>query len=347
MSITGFNFKTKYKSSIPTTSLQNFNNVKINYDLFYHLLMFRTHSFNPLQDELLKYIEEYIIKNCNNVIIEYDTYGNLYVTKGIATHYNCVVAHVDINQDEIENVSIIKHNDFIFGFDDDNKVQCGLGFDDKVGVYFNLHCLLNFENIKAVFTKDEEVGCIGTSHLDLTFFENVNFLLQLDRNSYANDISHSTNGIKTVTKNFQKCINFILKKYNYEWQRCIYTDVGEISQATNLCAVNISCGYFNEHCENEVLSINHFINAINFAVEILQTVKKQHKHFNSFPVAKNSKKEVLDFDYFLHGLTHDIYDETKENHHLNFYCKECQNDDVSFNPKKDNWQCNWCFKEIE
>lgn len=267
-------------------------NIDIDWNLLKNLLMFRTHS---MDEKALLLFSDYLTSYINsiaNALIEKDTEGNLYITKGKADFYPCVVAHTDINQDEIENVSIIQTSKFILGLNNDEGTQCGIGADDRCGIYFGLHCLKTMDNVKVLFTSDEEVGGYGAHACDLTFFEDVSFMIQLDRNSFSNDISYYTNGINVVSEEFVEASQSIVNKYHYIYTKCMYTDIGILAGNTGICAVNISCGYINEHYENEVISVPHFINAIGFADELINNLELKKWELFVEPEVYHLHKEI-------------------------------------------------------
>lgn len=248
--------------------------VRVDWKLLKKLLSFRTYSGDEkAQKEFSDFLCGYIF-SLGKISVEEDKSGNLYITKGESDLYPCIVAHQDINQDELEHVSIIQTSSYIFGFDNDEGKQCGLGFDDKCGVYFALYCLKTMDNIKVFLSTDEEWGCVGTKMADMTFFEDCSFLIQGDRNSWGNDVSLSTNGVDVVSKAFMSSASSILNKYNYSFVPCAYTDIGElVKQGCGVSSINFSIGYFNEHFEDEILSIPHFINAIAFGEEVIEKMR--------------------------------------------------------------------------
>ncbi len=120
--------------------------IKPNYERLKMLLDMRTYSKSPLQDKFISKLQEHF--NSLGATTTKDSYGNLYVVKGNAEFYPCVVAHTDINQEVRNNVSVMTAYPWIFGFDTDRAEQCGIGADDKVGVYFAIHMFDMFDNIK-------------------------------------------------------------------------------------------------------------------------------------------------------------------------------------------------------
>ena len=123
-----------------------------------------------------------------------DSNGNLLVTKGRATEYPCVVAHMDQVQDtHSKDFRAVETKDYILGFSLNNKQQEGLGADDKNGIWVALKCLQRYDNIKCAFFMGEEIGCVGSSAVDLSFFDDCRFVLQCDRRN-GNDLITSVMG---------------------------------------------------------------------------------------------------------------------------------------------------------
>lgn len=242
----------------------------MNVQFYKKLLSFRTYSKSETQIEFRDWLRVFLHKNFENIETKLDQYGNLYVEKGKADVVNCVVAHLDINQrTKSDNIYIANIGEWILGIDKDTGLQIGLGHDDKTGVYFAIKALSEFDNIKAFFPLDEEIGCVGSKNSDPTFFENVGFMVQLDRRG-SSDISNYTNGNDVVTKETEEEFKDILEKYNYKFCRCVATDVGYLVGIVDIQGVNISCGYYDEHSDKEVLSTIDYDNAERFALSILK-----------------------------------------------------------------------------
>ena len=256
----------------------------MNVKFYKKLLSFRTHSKSEVQIEFRNWLNEYILNNYDNVKTHLDEYGNLYVEKGSAETTNCVIAHLDINQrTKSENIEILKVDDWILGIDKDTGLQIGLGHDDKAGVYFALQALQKFKNLKLFFPLDEEIGCVGSKNCNPIFFENVGFMVQLDRRGYT-DISNYTNGNDVVTKETEKELEEVCTKYGYKFTRCISTDVGYLVGVLDIQGVNISCGYYDEHSDKEVLNIFDYDNAEAFALSVLQITNGKRYEIKQKPV---------------------------------------------------------------
>ena len=103
-------YNTKTLPDLPEVELVE----KIDYELYFTLLGFRSHSYSQTQNEFVDYLEDFCQKL--GATTTRDSYGSLYVTKGQADLYPCAVAHTDINQAVVENVRIYKNSKWIFGF---------------------------------------------------------------------------------------------------------------------------------------------------------------------------------------------------------------------------------------
>lgn len=254
----------------------------MNKKLYKKLVSFRSHSNTIVQIEFRNWLAEYILEHYENVFVEYDEYGNLYVTKNpdAVSTLNIVVAHLDINQKTYtDDFTVVEAGDFIVGMNNETGKQIGLGHDDKVGVYFALQALKRFRNIKCFFPLNEEIGLLGTKASDPEFFQDGGFFLQLDRRGYS-DISEFTNGHDTVTMSTKKEFAKILAKYNFHWTKTVSTDVGHLIQEHGIQGTNISCAYMNEHTEDETFNVLRYKTCEKFAMEILKlTDGKQYGMF--------------------------------------------------------------------
>jgi hypothetical protein len=104
------------------------NKIKIDWDLYYELLRRQSPSQTKYQEIYVNFLIDYLEKK-PGLTIERDSYGNIYVTKGKAELYPCVISHTDINQYYTPNLSIERNDKWIYGLDMDSGLQCGVGFD--------------------------------------------------------------------------------------------------------------------------------------------------------------------------------------------------------------------------
>jgi hypothetical protein len=225
----------------------------------------------------IEWIIEYVYRNIPGVEIDIDNTGNLFMIKGKSEYYPCIVAHTDTNQSLHDSVVLMQLNEVLFGWDGLNSCQVGAGFDDKVGILIALQCLKKFDVLKVFLPINEEVGYIGSSRVDMKWFNDVSYCIQPDRNSYKTDFITYTNGVDVCSKEFIEACRPMMNKYNYSEAQGIGTDIGELkSRGLKCSAVNVSCGYFKEHTDQEVCSIVALHNCLNFVTDLITTLGIEH-----------------------------------------------------------------------
>lgn len=202
---------------------------------------------------------------------EIDVEGNLYITKGKAELYPCIVAHLDTVHSFVPNYIITRVGNFILAIDGDTGEQVGTGCDDRVGITIALQMFQEHDNIKLFFPTNEEIGGIGSSNCNIDFFKDCCFLIQPDRNMYANkkDYINHTNGIDVTTAEFDVAISPYIKAHGYEEERGTFTDIGILlEKGAGCCAFNLSC-YLNAHTEQEVCFIPLYEDALNLVNDVI------------------------------------------------------------------------------
>jgi tripeptide aminopeptidase len=211
----------------------------------------QTTSYNTrlMNDYILKYVKE--LGGCK--VIKKD--GNIYVTKGKADIYPCVVAHTDTVHDIEKELHVIQVEDVLLSVNDKYE-RCGIGGDDKVGIFVALELLRNTSACKVAFFRDEEVGCVGSGLADMKFFDDVAFVLQCDRKGYedfVNEIFYS----KLYSDEFSNAIQGLLFKYGRVESDGGLTDVYQLTEnGLDVCVANLSCGYYDPHSDNEYIKIH-------------------------------------------------------------------------------------------
>ena len=221
-------------------------------------------------EAMLSFIREKL-KSIDATVQE-DGYGNIYVTKGVAKDYPCVIAHTDTVHSVLKDVSIYRNEDTIFSWDPIKRSQCGIGGDDKVGVYIALQLLEDINIIKAVFFRDEEIGSLG-SHYAMKnhkeWFNDCNFVLMSDRRGNS-DVITVSGGIIITSKEFLETCDPLFKKYNYKDTVGICTDVDVLTvHGIGVSCVNFSSGYWEPHSSREVVSISDVNVCYNLMYDII------------------------------------------------------------------------------
>ena len=221
--------------------------------------------------------------------------NNIYVTKGSPLHngYPCIVSHTDtvhaIVPDDQFKVGYDHDNRIIYGYNPVKRNFTGIGGDDKVGIYIALAAVRDFTSIKACFFRDEEIGCVGSGEADLSFFSDCMYILQCDRKGNK-DFVNRISSTPISSKSFQDDVAGIIKTYGYDFHDGGMTDVYKLTtRQVGVSTANMSCGYYNPHSSDELISVDDVDNTLRMVYEILWTLDKRYEHKVETPVYTTSK----------------------------------------------------------
>jgi tripeptide aminopeptidase len=210
--------------------------------------------------------------------VRQDKSGNLYITKGKAQSFPCVVAHLDSVHAIGSDLSILEYNGMLTGFNRNTMQQAGIGGDDKCGIYIALKCLEQFDNIKLAFFVDEERGCIGSGQADMLFFKDCKFVLQADRRGKSDFITNAS-GTDLSGADFQKAVQPYLTLYGFKKERGMMTDVMTLKEnGLAVACANVSCGYYRPHSKDEYIVIADVENTLNLFKSIIKNLKNVYPH---------------------------------------------------------------------
>ena len=139
-------------------------------------------------------MKSFVLDYVNDVelSIDFDDAGNLFITKGMADVYPCVAAHLDEIHTPCEKEVVI-YGDKIFTVDRQWK-RVGCGADDKNGLWIIINLLHTEPVLKvALFVQEERsgelAGCRGARACNLSFFDNVKYILECDRKGCSDVVS--------------------------------------------------------------------------------------------------------------------------------------------------------------
>lgn len=253
-------------------------------------------------EAMLAFIKEKLSKL--NVAVQEDDYGNIYVTKGTATTYPCIVAHTDTVHDIIPDISIYRNNDTIFAWNPEKRCQWGIGGDDKVGVYITLQLLEDIQVMKAVFFRDEEIGCLGSKYSIANhkgWYNDCGFVLMADRRGYSDAVTVS-GGVVISSSDFMADCDPLFEKYGYKDTIGLTTDVDSLTcGGIGISTINLSCGYYDPHTRQEIVSIEDVNVCYNLMYDIInEHGSKRYDYKANIPSYKStySKSGKTMNDYF-------------------------------------------------
>lgn len=208
-------------------------------------------------------------------VIEEDDFGNMFITKGVAKFYPGVTAHLD----EVHTTGvrrIVVDGDTIYGVDADG-CRAGMGADDKNGLWIILRLLHEQPVLKAALFVEEErttidgeviAGCRGSKACSLSMFDNVGYLLAVDRKGCSDVVISSKGGIRLTEQGFLPAAT--LEKYGYECCEGGRTDVTALKErGLSIPCCNISCGYYNAHTSEEYTLFSQLAHSLAFVEALI------------------------------------------------------------------------------
>ena len=226
--------------------------------------LYEIHSPSGQEKKLRKFVKRIATLRGGECV--QDQKGNLYVTKGVADTYPCICAHLDqVQKNHSKDFRVFKDDDIIFAYSAKSKSMQGLGADDKNGIWIALELLERLDVLKCAFFVGEEIGCVGSSEADMEFFKDVRYCIQPDRRNGDDLITNISGDI--CSQDFLDAIDY--GKFGYKETTGLMTDVEELCEkGVGVSCINISCGYYNPHTDEECTSWSELCNAFEFALHI-------------------------------------------------------------------------------
>lgn len=222
-----------------------------------------------------------------------DKAGNIYATKGKATTFPCIAAHLDeVHQAREKGYEVLFVKDeFIIGFNSGKREFNGIGADDKNGIWVCLKCLEKYDNLKCVFFVGEEQGCIGSRQADMKFFDDCRFVLQCDRKGNSDFINRIYGG-SLCSSQFLKDAN--LEEHGYKEENGMQTDVRTLrDRGLEISCANISCGYYYPHTPHEMTNIEDLKKCRTLVEHIIENCREVYTYKEERPQWPNRS-----FDFF-------------------------------------------------
>lgn len=206
-----------------------------------------------------------------------DGKGNLYLRKGSCDGKEwvpCLCSHLDtvhtkyipyIKKKELLPVQLEGDRFFIDGM--------GVGADCKAGVAICLSVMRKVKRCKCVLFVEEETGMQGSRALDISFFDNVSYVLSWDSPG-GNRATLTSSGVPMFTDEFFEIIKPIYKSHGVtSWNREPFTDVVQIVKKVGICCVNAkNGGGSNAHTDKEDASLSEMNDSEQLCLDALAQI---------------------------------------------------------------------------
>ena len=227
------------------------------------------HSESGSEKKMRRFLRK-VAKDCGAEEIVTDNFGNLLITKGKSNTYPCLAAHMDqVQHVHSKDFTVVEIGGDVIGYSPKCHEQQGLGADDKNGLFVCLELLRKFDVMKVAFFVGEETGCVGSGKVDPKFFKDCRFIVQPDRRG-GDDLITSMFCGEVCSDDFVEAIGY--KNYGYKFAHGSITDVGElVERGVGISCLNLSCGYYEAHTDQEITVLSELENCLNFVEHIVET----------------------------------------------------------------------------
>ena len=173
----------------------------------------------------------------------------------------------------------------------------GIGGDDRCGIFMIMRIIETTKFRPTVlFCEDEEIGRVGAKKFVETKhakdIEKMLFLIELDR-AHSNDLVFYKDG----NSEFHE---FCQKTTGYKRAFGSFSDISTLAPHSKVSAVNISCGYYNQHKPEEYVVWDEMEDSINAAIKLITEGIAKNKAY--------TYKETASYSYY-YGYGYDDYDE--------------------------------------
>jgi putative aminopeptidase FrvX len=261
-----------------------------------------------------------------------DDMMNIYATKGKLNegeYYPMFISHTDTVHQKVDKIivkeeNLIRPNTFGKSFSND-EVSClkaytedgnptGIGGDDKCGIFICLELLKSLDKVKIGLFVSEETGCHGSSKCDENFLQDVGYITQYDApgNHLISEICSGVRLFDRDSEFFEKTLKVIESAFGNEMlvQSHPYTDISQLKKKIDVCCINMSCGYYNMHTNQEFVSIEDVENAITAGLNMVKELGLKKYKYEYKPIVYTPQtvmNSLLQFeddeeDYPVHQL---------------------------------------------
>lgn len=217
--------------------------------------------------------------------VEIDNYGNLLATKKIGTGKGATVllsAHMDTVKGVLADRSLVEKNGVI------SSSKGALGADDRAGIAIILTVLENINKLgfdgtlKIAFSREEEVGCIGASHIDEKWYSDVDLAIVCDRRGSRDIVvgcgmAFCSNEVAYFMEDASKMADM-----DYKAREGGISDAMVFSEG-GINSVNLSVGYYNEHTDKEYVVISEMKDTARLILQVIAIINDFAGAFGEVP----------------------------------------------------------------
>ena len=260
----------------------------------------RNHKFEELcvktQEEMKEFVVNELLKRNRGEIIKDDGFV-MYV----GTYPVLLCAHMDTVHSKLPSV-------FVYANGTISSPQ-GIGGDDRCGIYMIFEVLKHYD-CSVLFLEDEENGCIGArkfcaSNIAEEYIDKFNFIVEYDRKGNNHAVFYECDN-----KEFTR---FITSGF-FEEKEGTCSDISYLAPKLNAAAVNLSCGYYDEHNLEHYVVLNEMETVIKESIKLIDKAKELEKPFEFVQAPIRYGK----YGYYGYGYGYD-YDDYYDSYYSRWY----------------------------
>lgn len=228
---------------------------KQDYELFEHLVKLNQNQMRRSMAQLLRSKYSQVIETQDYIL----AMGEIPIA---------LVAHMDtVFKHPVQTLYYDSHKTTFWSPD-------GLGADDRAGIFAILQVLKAGLRPSVILTTDEEIGGFGASALTMDYptcpIPGLKYLIELDRCGSKDAV-------------FYCCASDDFKEYITEFgfieARGSFSDISILMPNWQICGVNLSIGYMNEHMHIETLDVSALMATVEKVKTMLQVRDIPHFEF--------------------------------------------------------------------
>jgi len=262
------------------------------------------------QDELKAKLPEILTKNGYTPQVED---GFIYAEGEIPV---LLIAHMDtVHKEPVKSICV----------SDDGILMSptGIGGDDRCGIFMVLETIKTHK-CHVLFTEDEEIGLIGAGKFASSgITPEVNWILEYDRKGNNDAVFYSCDNPEFTEFITDKEIGFVFASGSA-------SDISRVAPAINRAAVNLSCGYYNQHHLNEYVVVSEMMNNIERGKMLIdKPVDKPFEYIEKVYTYKSYKNSDYSFSVYDDYGYGSYYRKPYMSYYNDGYTKNDENSNVS------------------
>lgn len=262
------------------------------------------------EHKVVKYIQPHLEELCDKVWL--DDYRNLLAEKVVGSGKGATIilsAHMDSVNGIVKGRKVI-NNKGVY-----SSTKGVLGADDRAGMAIIMAVLRNVDKtgfegtIKVAFSREEEIGCVGSSKIDPEWIKGSDLAFVVDRRGDSDIVvgNFSQAFCSTAVGEFLENCGAMLDS---KWAAC----EGGISDACTFAdlgvnSVNLSAGYRNEHTDKEYVVFSDMQKTVNLMLQAFALVNDFEHTFGEVP---ESNKWIVGYSYGYDGYNDDSWFDIEE-----------------------------------